>query len=267
MVQCPDGVLVSTIDRLLAGLPDADADAVPDEIVVAVGEGGWVVHRHESDGTSEHIGTGPTVGHVLDVVSWALNRTARASAGVDVPVLHAAAVVGRAGAAILCAASGTGKSTLAAAAACRGWTLASDDLAPILTASDPEVVPYPRPVTLRPGGRDVLAGRLPAHLAAAESAAGSWYVAPGDLGAVAPDRPVVLCHVVAVERGRAPSLTPLSRAATLHALATHCVTLADDPSGHLHRLEQVARVVPGSRLVVDPELRALDLVAEVIGAP
>ncbi len=107
-------------------------------------------------------------------------------------------------AALLCATSGTGKSTFAAAAACRGWTLASDDLAPIRTLDQPQVVPYPRPVTLRSGAQDLLADRLPVAADVAVSAGGSWYVAPGDLGAVVPDRPLDLRHVFLLDRGATP---------------------------------------------------------------
>jgi hypothetical protein len=52
------------------------------------------------------------------------------------PTLHAATVVGPAGAVVLCGDSAAGKSTLAAALTLRGWSLLADDLTPIAISED-----------------------------------------------------------------------------------------------------------------------------------
>ncbi|MES2960109.1 MAG: HprK-related kinase A [Pseudomonadota bacterium] len=75
-------------------------------------------------------------------------------------VLHAA-VLERAGRAlILPAPSGSGKSTLCAGLAFRGWRLLSDELTLIDPVSG-QVVPLPRPISLKNGSIDVIRGFAP----------------------------------------------------------------------------------------------------------
>ena len=59
------------------------------------------------------------------------------------PALHAAAVVGPAGAVVLCGDSAAGKSTLAAALTLRGWSLLADDLTPIGISEEGACVAQP----------------------------------------------------------------------------------------------------------------------------
>jgi len=65
-------------------------------------------------------------------------------------VLHASAVVGAAGVAALCGASGTGKSTIAVALARRGYGIWADDAVAVDTAGcEPTAVPLPFTARLR----------------------------------------------------------------------------------------------------------------------
>jgi HprK-related kinase A len=75
-------------------------------------------------------------------------------------MLHAAVVERSGRAAVLPGRAGSGKSTLTAALAHRGWRLLSDEVAPI-RPSDREVVPVPRPVSLKDESIDVIARFAP----------------------------------------------------------------------------------------------------------
>ncbi len=63
-------------------------------------------------------------------------------------MLHAAVVERMGGALLLPAMPGSGKSTLCAALACRGWRLFSDEFG-LVDTSAPLVVPMPRPIALK----------------------------------------------------------------------------------------------------------------------
>lgn len=68
---------------------------------------------------------------------------------------HAAVVTRGAHCVVICASSGTGKSTLTVALLQRGWSYVSDE-ALCLDAHSGRLVPYPRPIGLLPWSRSVL---------------------------------------------------------------------------------------------------------------
>jgi len=74
------------------------------------------------------------------------------------PALHAATVVGPAGAVVLCGDSAAGKSTLAAALMLRGWSVLADDLTPIGIGAEGACVAQPTAshLTLWPDALDAL---------------------------------------------------------------------------------------------------------------
>ena len=77
------------------------------------------------------------------------------------PLLVHAAVLERDGTAVvLPAPSGSGKSTLCAALACSGWRLFSDEMA-IFGSEGSELLPNPRPVSLKNESIDVIRARFP----------------------------------------------------------------------------------------------------------
>jgi HprK-related kinase A len=78
---------------------------------------------------------------------WGLNWCVSSYAHSHL-IVHAAVVEKDGYAAILPAPPGSGKSTLCAALVCRGWRLLSDELA-LISVSDGQVVPLPRPVSLK----------------------------------------------------------------------------------------------------------------------
>jgi hypothetical protein len=70
---------------------------------------------------------------------------------LGIEVLHASAVIGSGGVAAFCGVSGSGKSTIAAALACRGYAIWADDAVAVDTAAPtPMSVRLPFTVRLRP---------------------------------------------------------------------------------------------------------------------
>ena len=108
-------------------------------------------------------------------------------------LVHAGCVSRGGRAVVISGASGLGKSTLTAHLAARGWTLLSDEFAPIRRCAR-TVDPYPLRVGLRPGpGRDVANGRpfVPIvfrsddkQLVAVEQLSGGGVAAPAEVAAV-----------------------------------------------------------------------------------
>jgi hypothetical protein len=80
-------------------------------------------------------------------------------------LIHGAALARGAEGIALLGPSGSGKSTLAAALTRSGFDFLSDDIVP-LAAPDAAIVPWPLPLSLKPGGVDALLTRIP-ELAAA----------------------------------------------------------------------------------------------------
>jgi hypothetical protein len=70
-------------------------------------------------------------------------------------IIHAAVVEKNGHAAILPAPPGSGKSTLCAALACRGWRLLSDELA-LIRVHDGKIIPLPRPISLKNASIDII---------------------------------------------------------------------------------------------------------------
>ena len=76
-------------------------------------------------------------------------------------IIHAAVVERNGVAAILPGAPGAGKSTLCAALVCRGWRLLSDELA-IVRPAQLDLLPVPRPVSLKNESIDIIRQFAPA---------------------------------------------------------------------------------------------------------
>lgn len=75
-------------------------------------------------------------------------------------ILHAAVLARDDRAVIMPGASGNGKSTLCAALACRGWRLLSDELC-LVSMTQPQIIPLPRPVSLKNASIEVIRGFAP----------------------------------------------------------------------------------------------------------
>jgi len=90
----------------------------------------------------------------LPMLEWGLNWCVSSHAN-DCLIIHAAVVERNGYAAILPAPPGSGKSTLCAALVNRGWRLLSDELA-MIRVSDGQIIPLPRPVSLKNQSIDII---------------------------------------------------------------------------------------------------------------
>ena len=266
-LHCDHPTLSERIERCLADLPVADDADVDATIVVRRrGDADGAVHDlylESRDGSVEDLGTGLTGVQVLRLVAWVVSRQARRSVQ-HLPVLHAAVVAGESGAVVLCGGSQTGKSTLTVACVASGLHYLSDDMA-ILDVGAATVEPFARPIMLREGGRRLLADRavLP-ESGGSSDAAGETFVTAGEVGRVATTAlPVV--GVGVITRADVASVMPLSRAATLQTLVSHCVTLDVDGAARFADLARMAENCPGWAVAVDPELQVVDQLVELVG--
>lgn len=98
--------------------------------------------------------------HAFPLLEWGLNWCV-ASYAHQYLILHAAVVARGDSALVLAAPPGSGKSTLCAALATRGWRLFSDELALLRVGSD-EVHPLARPISLKNASIDLLRRWAPA---------------------------------------------------------------------------------------------------------
>lgn len=231
------------------------------------GELRWNLAVEHPDGTAESCGAGHHGVSLVELLCWEVNRRARAVVA-DRTVLHAASFAGAPGAVACCGASRSGKSTLAAAAARRGWGHLSDDLVlvELQTAQAVLAVPYARAMMLRAGGRRMLGIDLPLPPGAEEFAGEDTFCPASALGARQVHQPQPLLALVFIEWGDRAVLAPLGRAATLHRLTQHSATLANRGADGFADLAALAAQAPGYTLTLGTPDAALDLLAPLIGA-
>lgn len=158
-------------------------------------------------------------GDALGWLVWDVNRSAAEASGHHL-LFHAAALEASGTGIVLPGASGSGKSTLAAALARAGHGYLTDEL----TAFDldrGELLPYPKPITVKPGSFGVLADMDP-HAGGAE-----WQVpVGGDSGravghACAPG----LLVFPRYDAGAPNAVAPLSDTEAFFALALNAVNM------------------------------------------
>jgi HprK-related kinase A len=99
------------------------------------------------------------IDQAFPMLEWGLNWCITSHAHTYL-MIHAAVVEKDGFAAILPAPPGSGKSTLCAALANRGWRLLSDELT-LVRISDGKIVPVPRPVSLKNESIDVIERFVP----------------------------------------------------------------------------------------------------------
>lgn len=261
-VDCDDDALAARIDDCLGDLPIGDrADAT---IVVRADGSGHRLALETTDGSIEDLGTTRTDDQTLRLVAWVLSRQARRSVQ-HLAVLHAAVLAGPRGAVVLCGGTHTGKSTLTVAGVVDGLEYLSDDMA-VVDVDALTVEPFARPIMMREGGRQLLSGRvaLPGPLTSEDFSGDETFVVAGSLGRVAAGpRPVVALALLG--RSDEPTLSPLSRAEMLQALVSHCVTLDTGGAALFAELARLAATCPGWSVAVDPEMRIVDDLVELVG--
>jgi hypothetical protein len=259
--ESDDPLLAEVVARCYRDLPVA-GDA-PHVLRAARGAGeGFRVTIESVDGTVEECGDGRQRSSVLELICWEVNRRAMASMAQRT-VLHAAVVAGPAGAIALCGPSHSGKSTLAAAAAVRGWRHLSDDMG-LIDVDALTIAPYARPLMLRPGGRQLIGPAVAPPVEHLQFFSDDWFVPASELGATVGDDPVPLVAIGFLGWDTQAALTPITRAETLHDLTLHCGTLAPRGADGFDELHRVAASVPGFRVGLGATSDVLDLLAPLL---
>lgn len=237
-IRAPDAVLAE-LRRALVDLP-ARPDA--DRLVV-LSEADGDLSLHDGDRLVRS-GIAPAV--AAATVVWHLNAIATASAAHL--VVHAGAVVGPSGGAVLLPGrSGAGKSTITAACVTAGLAYLSDELA-ALDPTTGRIVPYPRPLALE-GERLV-----------ASSALGG--------GPVAEPTPPAALVFPRYERDQQDLVeVPLDPGWALIALAAHAPNLSAFGGVGLAWLAGLALACPARQVTHGAVAPVVDLVRELARRP
>lgn len=263
--ESDDDLLAEVVRRCYSDMPAASTS--PHVLRASLRDDGlsYRVMLTSPDGTTEFCGEGTTRSTVLELLCWEINRRATRSVRAW-PVVHAGVIGGPLGAIVVCGQSQSGKSTLTAAAARRGWHHLSDDLGPVDVQSM-TVTPFPRPMMLRPGGREHLGQPMVPPDSHVQFFSDEWFVPASELGATVMAAPQSLVAVVVLEWRDQAVLEPLSRAQTLHGLAVNSATLKGQGASGFADLERIVMSVPGYRLGLGTADDALDLLSPLVGWP
>ena len=255
--ESDDPLLTEVVGRLYRDLPAADEVTHVMRAVSGSIVGGFRVTIETVGGTVDECGEGRQRSSVLELIFWEVNRRALASMAQRT-VLHAAVMAGAGGAIALCGASHSGKSTLAAAAALRGWRHLSDDMG-LVDVDAVTIAPYSRPLMLRPGGREVLGPVVVPPSEHLQFFGDDWFVPASELGATVGDDAVPLVAIGFLDWQPQAAVAPISRAEALHDLSLHCGTLAARGAAGFDELHRLARSVPGFRVGLGATNDVLDL--------
>ena len=167
-----------------------------------------------------------SAGDALSWVVWDVNRCAAEASGRHL-LFHAGALDAGGAGILLPGASGSGKSTLTAGLARSGLGYLSDELV-ALDLRRGEFLPYPKPITVKPGSFAVLPDLHPDRGPGGGRLVGKEWQVPvgGDtglrVGRACPPRLVI---VPRYERGAPTRLRPLSDTEAFLTLALHAVNL------------------------------------------
>jgi hypothetical protein len=273
-----DAVLGRHVDDLFAGLRDpgpiehrytlssATSGSAPGT-VPGLGTGLVDVRR---DGLLIAEGQRPpdAVGWLL----WDVNRAAAESSGEHL-LFHAGAVQVADGGVLLSAPSGSGKSTLCAALARGGLPYLSDELVAI-DLDTGWLLPYPKPITLKPGpGIAALCELDPAisdTLSDDRRDAGEeWHVPVGDGGVGRIGGPCAPGFVVLprYQPGAPTTLTTLTETQTFMQLATNIVNFKELGDAAIAALGALVARCECAALTMSDLREACRLVLDFVGAP
>ena len=272
-VRTDDERLGHLVDAVLVGLRDP-GDTAPVEhwySLTSSGRAGTVDVRR--DGLE--IARGQSHGDAVGWVVWDVNRSA-AEASHDHLLFHAGALEAGGTGVLVPGASGSGKSTLVAGLVRAGLGYLTDELAAFDMARG-MLVPYPKPITVKPGSFVALCDMDPAR-GDGKGPDGAWsgeewQVAVGEGTGRRIGRPCEPGFVVVprYDPGAETALTPLSDTEAFFALAVNAVNLL--PHGAA-ATEALGRLAAGCRCYtltmsdLDEACRLVEgLVAETAAAP
>jgi hypothetical protein len=225
-VRSDDGGLGRRADALLAGLRDEEPAAPVEHLYTLSSAAGGSTFDVSRDG--EPLALGQSPGDALGWVVWDVNRSAAESSAAHL-LFHAGALEAGGTGVLVPGASGSGKSTLVAGLARAGLGYLTDELSAFDLARG-QLLPYPKPITLKPGSFAVLpdldpdAGFGPG---APRWAGAEWQVAVGAGTGRRVGRACTPGFVIVprYEAGAPTRLTPLSDTEAFLSLALHAVNL------------------------------------------
>ncbi|MDA9359898.1 hypothetical protein N9R50_01850 [bacterium] len=177
--RCPSAILAAAVEEVFVDLPEAQPSAVAADVVVTDAGGGRL--NIDIDGVRRCSAQAPDL--AMATLVSAVSRLAL-DAEPEHLHLHCAALSLDGDGVLISAASGTGKTTLAAALSQHGWTYVSDE-AIALDATSATAVGFPKPLVIKPGGGEILAEFDAARVELESAEDASWWVVPaGALSAV-----------------------------------------------------------------------------------
>ena len=267
-VRSDDARLGRYVHSLLGGLREERADAeVPVEH--------WYSLTSSADGTidimrdREPLAHAQRPGDAVGWLVWDVNRAA-AEAGRSHLLFHAAGLQRGDAGVLVPGASGSGKSTLAAGLVRAGFAYLSDELV-ALEFDGGRLLPYAKPIAVKPGSTDALRDmRTPAFGDADDALAGDWLIAVGDDVCRPVGAPCVpeLVVVPSYQPGHATQLRSLSETEAFVALAVNAVNFAEHGIEAVRALGELVARCECVALAMSDLDEAVELVRQVVqGTP
>jgi hypothetical protein len=234
-VRTEDEVLGRRVDALMAGLRDPGPVEHWYALTASSPASASVPVAVDLTRDGQAVALGQRPGDAVGWLVWDVNRAAADASGEHL-LFHAGAVQlarvhrARGSGVLLPGGSGSGKSTLSAGLVRAGFGYLTDELA-ALDLSSGQLLPYPKPITVKPGSfaalRDVSTadGRGGGDGSGAEE----WHLAVGDGGFGHPGEPCVPRFVVVprYEPGARTRLERLSETTAFLELALNAVNFTD----------------------------------------
>jgi hypothetical protein len=181
--------------------------------------------------------------------------------------LHASAIVSRQGVVAFCAASETGKSTMAFGLRRRGFPQWSDD-GVVFAAGTSSILSFPLPfeVRLRPGSRELLGGNLPTAIRFTQNSPGEQiHTEPLPIALIC-----LLTRSTSSEVNPHPRVTPVSPASAFRAMLTHAHEFDPSDEGRRARMMQayldLVDRVPVCEVTFAPDREQLNLLLDTVVA-
>ncbi len=274
-----DAALGRRIEALFSSLSDDSED--PDSSDVAAAE---APHRYELTATGggeasaglvdvvrdgELVHTSLVAGDAIGWLVWDVNRAAAETSGEHL-LFHAGALQAGDAGVLVPGASGSGKSTLTAGLARAGLGYLSDELVALEVATG-RLLPYPKPVTLKPGSFAALPDLAQETGGAArpDGAPREWHVPVGAGRALRIGEPCEPAFVVVprYDAMAATTLVPLSETEAFFALALNAVNLLPHGAAGTEALGRLAARCACVALTMSDLDEACALVLDLVGAP
>jgi len=206
---------------------------------------------------------------VASWVLWDLNRSAAHASGHHL-LFHAAALESRCGGVLLPGPSGSGKSTLSSALATTGMGYLSDELV-ALDMESGQLLPYPKPISIKPGSFELLSHLDPAGQSRGERRApgaggDEWQVAVAGqtglpVGSRCRPRLVVAPRFTA---GAETALKLMTETEAFFVLAANTLNLGEHGSLGTESLAAVVGRCSGLELVFSDLTDACQMILELV---